>query len=189
MILGLKTDKNLPQNQEIRDKKLFSLFSIVTFKNQACRSADPLRNGTCFTSTECQSKGGTVSGSCAAGFGVCCLFLVSSTSTTINQNCTYIRNPNFPAPYDTSSPLTFTINKCADNVCTIRLDFLNFNINGPASDMEVNGGECTDSFTTSGSTGKTSPVICGVNTGKFFFFSPCLAKYKWASEIYVFRTI
>ena len=48
---------------------MFSLFSIVTFPNQGCASQDSsARNGTCYTSSECQNKGGTTSGNCAAGY-------------------------------------------------------------------------------------------------------------------------
>ena len=46
---------------------VFSLFSIVTFPNAGCASQDASRNGTCYTSSECQNKGGTTSGNCAAG--------------------------------------------------------------------------------------------------------------------------
>jgi len=44
-------------------------------------------------------------------FGVCCLFLVSASGSTINQNCTYLRNPDFPNPYTSTTALTYTINK------------------------------------------------------------------------------
>ena len=47
--------------------------------------------GTCFTSGECQDKGGTADGNCAAGFGVCCLFLISDCDGTVTQNCTYVQ--------------------------------------------------------------------------------------------------
>ena len=30
--------------------------------------------GTCYASSECTSKGGSASGNCASGFGVCCSF-------------------------------------------------------------------------------------------------------------------
>eukprot|EP00094_Tigriopus_californicus_P013712 TCALIF_13269-PA protein Name:"Protein of unknown function" AED:0.59 eAED:0.59 QI:0/0/0/0.33/0/0.33/3/0/68 len=30
------------------------------------------RNGTCYTTAECASKGGLSSGTCAQGYGVCC---------------------------------------------------------------------------------------------------------------------
>jgi len=153
----------------LRDKKLLSLFTIVTFPNQGCSSQDTAkRNGTCYTSTECLNKGGTTSGNCAAGFGVCCLFLVSSTATTINENCTYIRNPGFPAVYSETSTLTYTINKCASDVCAVRLDFESFATMGPADTAE-NTGLCTDSFVASGTSGSASPVICGMNTGQHMY--------------------
>ncbi len=41
------------------------------FPNNACAGAT--RNGTCYTEAECSARGGTNSGSCAAGFGVCCV--------------------------------------------------------------------------------------------------------------------
>jgi len=57
-----------------RDGKLFSLFSVVQFKNEPCKTDKSVqgvisdyRNGTCFTSTECTDKGGRASGNCAAG--------------------------------------------------------------------------------------------------------------------------
>ncbi len=49
-----------------------SLFSVVRFTNSAC-TGDNSYNGTCYTSTECTSYGGTASGTCASGFGVCCI--------------------------------------------------------------------------------------------------------------------
>ena len=51
----------------------FSLFSIVQFPNQQCTaSSSSTTYGTCYTSSECTSKGGSSDGNCAAGFGVCC---------------------------------------------------------------------------------------------------------------------
>ena len=59
------------------------------------------RNGTCFTSTECDDRGGSSNGGCASGFGVCCVFTVSDASS-VHENCTYVQNPSFPAS-DTAS--------------------------------------------------------------------------------------
>ena len=54
----------------------FSLFSIVQFPNQQCTaSSSSSTYGTCYTSSECTSKGGSSDGNCAAGFGVCCKYL------------------------------------------------------------------------------------------------------------------
>lgn len=160
-------NKNDLQNQ--RDKKLLSLFSIVTFPNQGCSSLDADRNGTCYTSTECINKGGTKSGNCAAGFGVCCLFIVSATSRTINENCTYIQNPSFPSAYSSQTALTYTINKCSSDVCSVRLDFESFTIEGPADTIETGGGACMDSFQATGTSGIATPIICGMNTGQHIY--------------------
>ena len=75
-------------------------------------------------------------------FGVCCLFIVTATSTTINENCTYIQNPSFPSVYADTTSLTYTINKCADTVCNVRLDFETFATAGPALTTEITGGVC-----------------------------------------------
>jgi len=159
--------------ENTRNKKLLSLFSIVTFPNQGCASMDASRNGTCYTSTECQNKDGIKSGNCAAGFGVCCLFIVSATSDTIDQNCTYIQNPSFPSVYSSQTALSYVINKCSSDVCAVRLDFETFATVGPIADTaEAMGGVCTDSFvvsgTTTGTTGAT-PNICGLNTGQHIY--------------------
>jgi len=161
----------LAESQEVdRDKKVFSLFSIVTFPNAGCASQDASRNGTCYTSSECQNKGGTTSGNCAAGFGVCCLFIVTATSTTINENCTYIQNPSFPSVYADTTSLTYTINKCADTVCNVRLDFETFTTLGPSLTTEVTAtGVCQDTFVVSGTSGITSPTICGKNAGQHIY--------------------
>ena len=46
-------------------------------------------------------------------FGVCCIFLVTATGSTINQNCTYLRNPSFPSVYSGTSSLSYTVSKCS----------------------------------------------------------------------------
>ena len=42
------------------------------FPNDAC-VATSSRNGTCYTESECSARSGTGSGSCAEGFGICCV--------------------------------------------------------------------------------------------------------------------
>merc|ERR1712110_156858 len=82
--------------EQIRKEKHFSLFSVVTFKNEQCTSETTLtggaRPGTCYTTTECSDKKGTKSGNCASGFGVCCVFIdKTGASVTIKENRTHIR--------------------------------------------------------------------------------------------------
>jgi len=62
------------EEQERRTQKALSIFTVVKFPNTACSSATTGRNGTCYTTSECQAKGGSSSGSCASSFGVCCVF-------------------------------------------------------------------------------------------------------------------
>ena len=148
---------------------VFSLFNVVTFKNDACASSDSGRNGTCYTTTECQNKGGRALGNCAAGFGVCCVFIITSTGE-VNQNCSYIQNPSYPSTYSDTTSLTYTIKKCSDEVCMVRLDFDSFTIRGPAATNEVtNGHNCQDSFTVTGTSGLSSPTICGMNSGQHVY--------------------
>ena len=52
-------------------KKIMNQYSFSPCTGRA----DPSTIGTCYTSTECNSRSGTVDGNCAAGFGVCCTFL------------------------------------------------------------------------------------------------------------------
>jgi len=56
-----------------------SLFTVVTFSNDACNSGTGT-NGTCYSTGDCSRLGGTASGSCASGFGVCCICKQAFTS-------------------------------------------------------------------------------------------------------------
>merc|ERR1712128_230108 len=132
-----------------RNGKVFSLFSIVQFPNEACTSTSgTYSNGTCFTAGECSSSGGTASGNCAAGFGVCCIFSVSATGSTLRQNNSYIVNPSYPSNYaPTSTPTTvsYTISKASTDVCRIRLDYDQFVLDGPTTPVLANqatSGQC-----------------------------------------------
>merc|ERR1711860_347161 len=158
-----------------RKAKTFSLFNIVKFQNNGCTStsshsgSSQYRNGTCFTASECTSKGGTAAGSCASGFGTCCVFTVSTSGSTISQNCTYIQNTNYPSAYTSASTLKYTVNKCADSVCGLRLDFDSFTIRGPGDTKETDRGECKDTFKISSTHSQNIPTICGKNTGQHVY--------------------
>ena len=50
--------------------------------------------GVCLSGSECDSRGGFILGTCAAGFGSCCAIYVSDCSSDNFQfNLTYIVNP------------------------------------------------------------------------------------------------
>merc|ERR1712141_835413 len=114
-----------------RTQKHFSLFSVVTFKNEECTSETTLtggaRKGTCYTTTECSDKSGLKSGNCASGFGVCCVFIDNGSATkTFTENRTHIRNSEYPS-YATATAkansIIYTIDKAQDDICQVRLDF------------------------------------------------------------------
>lgn len=163
-------------------KKAKSLFSVVTFKNSPCKSSSSIssgdfRNGTCFTKSECAEKGGSQAGSCASGFGVCCIFTIESSGGTISQNCTYIRNPNFPSAYTATSAgqVSYNVVKCSSDVCSLRLDFEQFTIRGTgstieaiATDMDAGVG-CQDTFDITTTNGNSYPQICGQNSGQHVY--------------------
>ena len=44
-------------------------------------------------------------------FGVCCVFVYES-GATISQNCSYIRNPNYPNALTDTSSISYTVQKC-----------------------------------------------------------------------------
>jgi len=150
--------------QHHKKGKALSLFSIVQFPNQQCTGASSTSTyGTCYTSSECTTKGGSADGKCASGFGVCCVIATSTCGSTISTNTTYIRNPTYPSGYKPSSASTcsFTINKVSDDICQLRLDFQTFS----GFVVDTTSAVCTDSFAVAGQTGKDPPTICGTNTG------------------------
>merc|ERR1712079_633570 len=162
-VLGAVTLGSCSNNTDSRDGKAFSLFSIVQFPNQQCTaSSSSSTYGTCYTSSECTSKGGSADGNCAAGFGVCCVIYTTTCGSSLSTNTTYIRNPNYPSSYtpSTTGTCAFTISKISDNVCQLRLDFQTFS--GFATTTPI--GACSDYMTAAGQTGKDPPSICGTNT-------------------------
>jgi len=170
-------------NEEDRNEKLISTFQIVRFPNDVCIGSNS-RNGTCYTSAECSDKGGTSSGSCADGFGVCCTFLITTCDSSSSENLTYWTQPT---TLTTGTTCGLTVCPISDDICSIRLDFTKFTITGPGNAQVIqtrrtNGiiqgdledtaydrsgsnfaGQCLlDSFTTQGaSPSSTPPTVCG----------------------------
>ena len=76
---------NDDQDAGSRGEKALSVFNVVTFPNSACGASNGY-NGTCYTSSECEAKGGTASGTCASSFGVCCVFSISCGGSSSANN-------------------------------------------------------------------------------------------------------
>ena len=105
------------ESQDPREGREMSVFTVVRFPNEVCTSASGL-NGTCYTASECTSRSGSASGSCASSFGVCCVFTLSCGATT-SQNNTYATISTFSTTSDTD-PCTYTYCKCSTDVCKLR---------------------------------------------------------------------
>merc|ERR1711981_464564 len=159
-----------------KDAKAFSLFNVVTFKNSDCESTSTsntgVRNGTCFTSEECDEKGGMAAGACAMGFGTCCVFTYKTCGTDVKENCSYVQNEGFPTALtgDTASTCNYKIEKCDPKVCTLRLDFESFTILAGTASTDKDS-ECQDTFNVNGLANGFSqiPTICGSNTGEHIY--------------------
>jgi hypothetical protein len=95
-----------------REEKLFSVFQIVKFNNDACEAVDG-NIGTCYTAAECTSKGGEGRGNCASGFGACCVSVVDACldNPTVALNNSYLVNPGFPGNLDTTAACASTARK------------------------------------------------------------------------------
>merc|ERR1719422_2088736 len=157
------------------------IFNVVRFPNEACGSADNF-NGTCYTASECSALGGSSSGTCASGFGVCCVFSLACGTKT-SANTSYATMTSFSTTND-RDPCTYTYCKNSDDVCKLRIDFETMVIADPftitpatAGETDLNGfsvGDCLTDTLTIGVPGMTSPpVICGYNTGQHMYVPAC----------------
>merc|ERR1712156_1401115 len=99
-------------------------------------------NGTCYTAEECASRDGVASGSCAEGYGVCCIITVSCGGST-SENCTYLSQAASTTPNTDSDDLN---QQCSYSICPrtstvnrIRLDLMMFMIAGPTEPTALDG--------------------------------------------------
>jgi len=169
LIAGIYSGYALHEVEEEREGKVLPIFQIVRFPNDVCDGGS--KNGTCYTAEECSAKGGTSSGQCASGFGICCTFTLSCGGSA-SENCTYISQSSVTT---LTSPCKYEICKCNTNICRIRFDLNTFVTAGPevgttetvVTTIGSGIGDCvTDSFSISNPGGTGSPVICGINTGQ-----------------------
>ena len=90
--------------------------------------------GVCLSSRECSDKGGEISGTCAAGFGTCCAFISRADSkmgmTTFDKKVAYLQNPDYPQNHINALMQTIQLVPINENICQIRLDFLEFQTDG-----------------------------------------------------------
>ncbi|XP_068216085.1 uncharacterized protein [Palaemon carinicauda] len=116
--------------------------------------------GSCMLQQECDLIGGVVSGSCMEGLGSCCIVKKScSDSTTFNN--TYFVNPG----EGDIGKCSLTIHRMKDDICQIRLDFLELHLSQPDWD-----GHCNDDFlVVTGEMDTFVPILCGHNDGQHMY--------------------
>ena len=135
-----------------------SLFSIIRFPNEECFDSSN-QSGTCYTAFECKLLGGQPSSPCAAGFGSCCI--VSRTChVTTREKVVYFKNPSYPSTDSDEKFCDLTVEMSDVNVCQLRLDFLDFQLDPPTN------GACKDDYmeiSASGMPPQTVPRLCGLN--------------------------
>ncbi|XP_022188464.2 uncharacterized protein LOC111047104 [Nilaparvata lugens] len=144
--------------------RFLNLFTIVNFPNELCVDGDETF-GTCYHQSECERLGGSVKGTCANGYGVCC-YIQNTCGQRTNANGTYFVAGNF---LDTSehdvSACSLTIEKSDASVKQIRVDFIYFKVSDP-----INGNCGIDKFVVTGQNrNNIVPEICGVNTGQHIY--------------------
>jgi len=165
--------------EEPKKKRNIGIFNVVKFANDPCEGSNS-KNGTCYTEEECEDKGGTASGNCAEGYGVCCTFSMNCGGS-FAENMTY-----FESTKGATGACNARVCKCASDICQMRLDFTTFVIAGPETTLTtlgkaLNGAlgagdpvspatRClSDQFSVTSPGGQGSPVICGTNTGQHMY--------------------
>ncbi|XP_026469586.1 uncharacterized protein LOC113373507 [Ctenocephalides felis] len=147
--------------------RFLDLFSIIKFENKPCSLEYDLletTDGTCYHKTECDRLGGLAAGSCAKGFGVCCIFSLKCGDMSL-QNVSYFESPGFPKP--TSSKLA-----CAITVVAL-----------PGMQPPTNGDCIEDQLLISGQMGNKLPPICGINTGQHMYLDVSQSNFLMVSAL------
>ncbi|XP_023318065.1 uncharacterized protein LOC106657752 [Trichogramma pretiosum] len=146
---------------EQRQTRFFPFFNVIRFSNSACTSKN--YNGTCYSKKECTNYGGADYGSCANGFGTCCVFEKTCGTSTI-ANTTYFTSPSYPKAYVGGSRCFIQVQKYNTDICQLRLDFIDFTLAQPSFDGICN----VDSFLITGGSSHV-PQLCGENTDQHVY--------------------
>ncbi|KAJ2954414.1 hypothetical protein O0L34_g2679 [Tuta absoluta] len=155
-------DDELTEQGDRKGKILFPFVSVVRFANTECASQSSM-NGTCLARRECNNLNGTATAMCASRRGRCCV-VQRTCGTFTNVNNTYFTSPGYPTAYPGGQACTIVVQRCNNQICQLRVDFLDMVLAQPNGD-----GVCaTDSITITG--GNTIvPTLCGDNTGQTLF--------------------
>ena len=85
--------------------------------------------GVCLSPEKCGSRsGGKSKGQCAQGFGVCCVFIITSDDNinVLDQKVAYLRNQAFPQASNTNLVQTITLKPKDEDTSQLFVEFLEF---------------------------------------------------------------
>jgi hypothetical protein len=156
--------KKLVGGNETEPLRYLSPFTILSFPNLSCNSSDATLDGTCYTSSECSAKGGKSLGSCALGFGVCCIFNLACFSES-SENGTIFTSPN------TILPLCSAMIRFGTDICQVKLELEEFVLLDPDAEGLCTEGDYLQIF--GGAVAATSrlPLLCGTSSGQHMYFT------------------
>lgn len=90
--------------------------------------------GTCVSPSECQGMAGALAdGSCAAGFGTCCVLRTSGCGLEVSLNSSHVMNPGHPAATTASATCQYRLTKLGSDICFFRLEFLSLSLDTPVT--------------------------------------------------------
>lgn len=97
---GLDTLALLKNKTKTIANQFLNVFQVVKFNNTACDATlnGVSYQGVCYLAAQCTNLNGTAGGTCADGYGVCCVFR-GSCGGSASQNCSYFESPNYPDYY------------------------------------------------------------------------------------------
>jgi len=146
------------------------LIQVVSFPNDPCTGSSTSLLGTCFSPPECNAKTGSLAdGKCASGFGVCCVVRVNGCGGSIINNNTHLENTGYPDKYTEANTCTYNLDKISPDICFIRLDFVNFVLDGPVSAVSPNWDCSNDKLVFTTPSSRAPPEICGYNTDQHLY--------------------
>ncbi|XP_063597978.1 uncharacterized protein LOC134774584 isoform X2 [Penaeus indicus] len=119
--------------------------------------------GICLPLAHCANTGGVPAGTCARGFGVCCIAQRTCGESTSYTHTNFV-NPGYYDSDTGSGACTLTVNHANKNICQIRLDFLELELAQPDTD-----GNCNIDFLAVTGGASTVPTICGSNSGQHMY--------------------
>ena len=103
----------VPQNAETKMGKL----QVVAQQGKYSNQFDFFSTRSSFCHTSCYKLHPYLLFSNLHRFGVCCVFVYETSGSTISQNCSYIRNPNYPDAYtDTNGNVIYDIINMAKRI-------------------------------------------------------------------------